>query len=123
LSHADKLEFNEMVGSDGTLKYVLRRAFADVLSEDVIARPKHGFNVPIDHWLKGEWADLVDNAFAAGSALCRIGMVAPGAGDIARTMLNDPVRLNGHTIFCMIVLNAWLERSAIGNHRRDRPEP
>ncbi len=123
LSHADKLEFNEMVGADGTLKCVLRRAFADVLSEDVVARPKHGFNVPIDHWLKGEWADLVDDAFAADSALCRMGIVAPGAGDTARAMLNDTVRLNGHTIFCMIMLNAWLERSAIGNHRRDRPEP
>jgi asparagine synthase (glutamine-hydrolysing) len=123
LSLADKLEFNEMVGSDGTLKWVLRRAFADILPEEVVARPKHGFNVPIDHWLKGEWADLVDDAFAADSAICRTGMVAAGAGNTARAMLNDTVRLNGHTIFCMIMLNAWLESNVIGNHRRDRPEP
>jgi asparagine synthase (glutamine-hydrolysing) len=117
LSHADKLTFDDMVGADGTLKWVLRRAFADVLPADVVSRPKHGFNVPIDHWLKDEWADLVEEAFAADSALCRSRFVAPGAGQVARHMLHDPRRLNGHTIFCMIMLNAWLERCADGNHR------
>jgi len=117
LSHADKLGFDDMVGADGTLKWALRRAFTDVLPPEVVGRPKHGFNVPIDHWLKNEWADLVEQAFAADSALCRSGFVVPGAGHIARTMLHDPCRLNGHTIFCMIMLNLWLERRAHGNHR------
>jgi asparagine synthase (glutamine-hydrolysing) len=54
LSHAQKLDFSHFIAQDGTLKTVLRRAFADVLPPDVIARPKHGFNVPIDHWLKDE---------------------------------------------------------------------
>jgi asparagine synthase (glutamine-hydrolysing) len=117
LSHAEKLSFRDMVSEDGTLKWVLRRAFADVLPAEVLARPKHGFNVPIDHWLKQEWADLVDQTFARDSALSRGGFIAPGAADAARAMLYDPRRLNGHTIFCMIMLNAWLERRAIGNHR------
>jgi asparagine synthase (glutamine-hydrolysing) len=117
LSHAEKLEFRDLVGEDGTLKWALRRAFADLLPAETVARPKHGFNVPIDHWLKHEWADLVDQAFAADSALCRNGFVASNAGQTARAMLYHPSRLNGHTIFCMIMLNAWLEHSADGNHR------
>jgi len=116
LSHAAKLRFDQMVGPDGTLKRVLRRAFDDVLPPEVIARPKHGFNVPIDHWLREEWADLLQETFCADSALQRLRLVAPDAGEVARAMLRDPQRLNGHTIFCMIMLNAWLERSAIGNH-------
>src|SRR6185312_14050851 len=108
--------FDQMVGPDGTLKRVLRRAFDDVLPPEVIARPKHGFNVPIDHWLREEWADLLQETFCADSALQRLRLVAPDAGEVARAMLRDPQRLNGHTIFCMIMLNAWLERSAIGNH-------
>jgi asparagine synthase (glutamine-hydrolysing) len=83
----------------------------------VVARPKHGFNVPIDHWLKGEWADLVDETFAPGSALHRTGIASPGAGQVARAMLRDASRLNGHTVFCMIMLNRWLEQDAHGNHR------
>src|SRR6185437_12222540 len=117
LSHADKLDFGDMVGSDGTLKWLLRRAFADMLPADVVARPKHGFNVPIDHWLKNDWADLVDGTFSPDSALCRAGMVVEGAGPTARAMLHDPSRLNGHTVFCMIMLNTWLERNIDGSHR------
>jgi asparagine synthase (glutamine-hydrolysing) len=117
LSHADKLEFSHLVAGNGTLKTVLRQAFADVLPPEVVTRPKHGFNVPIDHWLKNEWADLVDETFAPGSALHRNGIAAPSARQVARAMLRDSNRLNGHTIFCMIMLNRWLEQSAHGNHR------
>jgi asparagine synthase (glutamine-hydrolysing) len=116
LSHAEKLAFRHMVRG-GSLKWVLRRAFADVLPAEVVERPKHGFNVPIDHWLKNEWSDLVDETFAAGSALRRHGIVAAGAGDDARRMLASSERLNGHTIFCFIVLNRWLERMPHGNNR------
>jgi asparagine synthase (glutamine-hydrolysing) len=115
LSHADKLKHAHMVAADGTLKTVLRQAFADILPPEVVARPKHGFNVPIDHWLKSEWADLVDETFAPGSALHRTGIASPGAGQVARALLNDRNRLNGHTVFCMIMLNRWLE-GAHGNH-------
>ena len=117
LSHAEKLDFSHFIGPDGTLKTVLRRAFSDVLPPEVVARPKHGFNVPIDHWLKDEWADLVDETFSSGSALCRSGIASPNAGQVAHAMLNDQARLNGHTIFCMIMLNRWLEQDANGNHR------
>jgi asparagine synthase (glutamine-hydrolysing) len=123
LSHAAKLDFADMVGTDGTLKWALRRAFTDILPAEVVGRAKHGFNVPIDHWLKHEWADLLDEAFAPESALSRSGIVASGAGQMARAMLHDRLRLNGHTVFCMIMLNAWLERSHDGNHCRDRTEP
>lgn len=116
LSHADKLAFSHLLAADGTLKTVLRKAFADILPPDVVARPKHGFNVPIDHWLKGEWADLVDETFAPGSALHRSGIASPGAEQVARAMLRDKERLNGHTIFCMIMLNRWLEQGTHGNH-------
>jgi asparagine synthase (glutamine-hydrolysing) len=117
LAFADTLKFPQLVGADGTLKTSLRRAFADVLPADVVGRPKHGFNVPIDHWLKNEWSDLMDETFEPGSALQRSGIVASNAGQVARAMLADAGRLNGHTIFCMIMLNRWLEKEARGNHR------
>jgi asparagine synthase (glutamine-hydrolysing) len=108
LSHADKLSYSSLVRGD-TLKWALRTAFADVLPAEVTARPKHGFNVPIDHWLKDEWSDLVDEAFAGSSALRHHGLVAGDAGAKARRMIDDPRRLNGHTIFSYIMLNRWLE--------------
>jgi asparagine synthase (glutamine-hydrolysing) len=112
LSHAEKLSFAHMVAPDGMLKHVLRKAFSDILSEDVLSRPKHGFNVPIDHWLKYDWADLVENTFRQDSALNREGLLAAGAQQAAQALLHDKKRLNGHTIFSMIMLNKWLETNA-----------
>jgi asparagine synthase (glutamine-hydrolysing) len=62
--------------------------------------------------LKNEWSDLVDDAFRQDSALNRAGLLAPDAGRVAAAMLHDPVRLNGHTIFCFVMLNKWLEANA-----------
>lgn len=99
----------ELLVRGGELKWVLRRAFDAVLPPEVVSRPKHGFNVPIDHWLKNEWSDMLTAAFSPSSALCRRGLVAPGALDTARAMLADPQRLNGHTLFCYIMLDMWLD--------------
>lgn len=118
LAHAEKLRFRHLVRGD-TLKWALRTAFAGLLPPEVATRPKHGFNVPIDHWLKGCWPDLMERSFAPGSALDRAGLLSRDAWTIARAMLHDPVRLNGHTLLCYIMLNIWLEerQAPHGNHR------
>ena len=109
LALADKLSLKHMVRGK-ELKWALRRAFEDILPSETIGRPKHGFNVPIDHWLRTEWADMVDEAFADGSPLRRQGIVSGSSLSVARRMLADPDRLNGHTIFSFIMLNKWLGR-------------
>lgn len=110
LAHADKLRFKHLVRG-GSLKWVLRKAFADVLPAEIITRPKHGFNVPIDHWLTNEWSDLVEEAFAPGSALARHNLIRKDGLNGADAMLHDESRLNGHTIFSYIMLNLWLEEN------------
>ncbi len=107
---ADGLNYDLMVRG-GTLKWVLREAFKDLLPQEVIQRPKHGFNVPIDHWLKNEWSGMVDEAFSATSALSRLGLIHENSAARAKEMLHDPVQLNGHSIFCFIQLNRWLEQN------------
>jgi len=94
---------------DGQLKWVLRQAFSDTVTQEVAARPKHGFNVPIDHWLKTDWSDLLQAAFSPSSALSRHKLLATGAATTAREMLHDRNRLNGHTLFCYIMLDMWLD--------------
>ena len=115
LAHADKLRYHHMVRGD-SLKWVLREAFAPLLPDKVRQRPKHGFNVPIDHWLKGEWAPMVEETFSSDSALMKMGLIHPKSLDYAKHMLRDPQRLNGHSIFSFIILNLWLEK-VHGNYR------
>ena len=107
LGHVKDFSHTQLVNGE-TLKPVLREAFKDQLPPEVSGRPKHGFNVPIDHWLKGAWADLLDAAFAPSSALSRAGFLAKGAAGRARRLRDDPERLNGHTLFCYIMLDMWL---------------
>ena len=115
LNHADKLKYTHLV-RENDLKWVLRYAFADLLPEEVIKRPKHGFNVPIDHWLKEEWSDLVEDTFTENSALMKAGIIHKKSLGVAKRMLYDKKRLNGHTIFCFIMLNLWMENTIHGNH-------
>ncbi len=107
---AEQLIYSEMI-QQGVNKKLLRDAFVSILPDEVICRPKHGFNVPIDHWLKGDWSDMFDHTFSEVSALARNNFISKDASRIARTMLADPFRLNGHTLFCFMVLNHWLERN------------
>ena len=109
LAHADKLKYDYLVRGD-KLKWVLRKAFEDVLPQEIIDRPKHGFNVPIEHWLKTTWGHLVDETFSNDSCLGKSGIISENSLKAAKKMVMDSKRLNGHTIFCFIMLNRWMEK-------------
>jgi len=113
LGLANKLDYKHMI-KGSVLKPVLRMAFSGLLPEDVKVRPKHGFNVPIDHWLKGDWRDLMEETFSIDSTLSKNGLISKDAAVIARDMILNKERLNGHTIFCYIMLNMWLDQQRIG---------
>jgi len=45
-------------------KIILKDAFKDILPEDIANRPKHGFEVPLQDWFKGELlTELNENLF------------------------------------------------------------
>lgn len=110
LAHADKLKYSHLV-RDGSLKWVLRKAFQDILPKEIIDRPKHGFNVPIDHWLKTSWQYLLEETFSKESYLSKQGIISKDSLKVAKKMVADPDRLNGHSIFCFIMMNQWMQRN------------
>jgi asparagine synthase (glutamine-hydrolysing) len=98
----------QMLIRDGQLKWALRQAFCRDLPADILWRPKHGFNVPIDHWLKGEWNDLFRETFSENSPLHRKGILAYGAYEYAHQLLHDPLKVSGHTLFAFVMLHLWM---------------
>jgi asparagine synthase (glutamine-hydrolysing) len=44
---------------NGTGKYILKKLLAKYVPEELFERPKMGFGVPIDHWLRGHLKDLL----------------------------------------------------------------
>lgn len=101
----------EMLIRDGHLKWVLRQAFSTEMPPELISRPKHGFNVPIDHWLKGEWSDLFEETFSETSPLRRRGILGYGVSGYARKLLNDPRKLAGQVLFAFVILHLWMSEN------------
>jgi asparagine synthase (glutamine-hydrolysing) len=42
-------------------KYILRKAFRDLLGEEVLRQPKAGFGAPIDEWLRRDLREMMDD--------------------------------------------------------------
>jgi asparagine synthase (glutamine-hydrolysing) len=53
---------------NGTLKTLLLPIARRILPTEVWNRPKHGFNVPLGAWLKGDWRPAVEAALDWGEA-------------------------------------------------------
>jgi asparagine synthase (glutamine-hydrolysing) len=49
-------------------KYILKRAFADMLPAEIVRRPKMGFGVPIAGWLRGELAGFARDILLSRSS-------------------------------------------------------
>ncbi len=111
---ARSLPFGALV-NNSTLKAPLRQGFKSLLPQEVTSRPKHGFNVPIDHWLKNEWHDLYRHTFSQESELFKRSLINKNAPKQADLMLQSQ-KLNGHTLFCYIMLNMWFENEYNRNY-------
>lgn len=99
----------EMLIRNGKGKYLLRNAFRDYLPHEVLARRKHGFNVPIDSWLSNEWTDLVEDTFSTSSALAKNQIISTKSFGAVKSILANKNSIPGHTIFSFMMLNKWLE--------------
>jgi len=113
VSLAARLPYSQLITST-SLKHLLRKSFEHQLPENIIKRPKHGFNIPIDHWLRTQWADMVEETFAPSSKLSQLGYLSRNSLTIAKQMVQNEARLNGHTIFSFIILNRFMELHNVG---------
>lgn len=49
-------------------KYILKRAVEGLIPDEIIHRPKQGFDVPIKHWLKGELGAMCHDLLTSSGA-------------------------------------------------------
>lgn len=94
-------------------KWLLKEAFKDMLPIEIVERQKHGFNAPIDYWIKTAWMPLLKEVFACDSALNTYGegILKKNAEKYFMELLSANDRRVGNIAFFLIVLNLWLQRS------------
>ncbi len=90
----------------GTLKYLLKTVMAPYLSTTVLHRPKMGFGVPIDRWLRGPLRPLAEEMILSQRAIAR-GLFRPA---YTRFLLER--HLSGHAnlancLWALIMLEQW----------------
>ena len=97
---------------DGKGKWILRRLLDRYVPRELIERPKMGFGIPLDDWLRGplrEWA----GALLAGDRLRREGYLHPPV--ITRTWqahLRGDGRY-GYRLWSVLMFQAWLEANRV----------
>jgi asparagine synthase (glutamine-hydrolysing) len=89
-----------------TKKYILKRALADLLPKEILHRPKMGFGVPIDHWLRHELRELAYDTLLGPRGLAR-GYFRRGT---VQRLLDEHVggKANWHyLLWTLLMLELW----------------
>ncbi len=89
-----------------TGKRILRDAFAELIPESILNRPKMGFGVPVDHWFRHELKPMLYDILLSDRALSR-GYFEP---DAVRNLVEEHVSSNAdhsYRLWAMLVLETW----------------
>ena len=95
---------------DGETKWILKQAFKDVLPDAILRRPKQGFEIPIDAWLRGPLRPMFESSVLDPKA-----RVAGLVDQVARP---EALRLPpgwhragmGNVLWSLLVLAKWADR-------------
>ncbi|MEQ8228998.1 MAG: asparagine synthase (glutamine-hydrolyzing) [Rhodospirillales bacterium] len=98
---------------DGQGKWLLRRVLDRYVPQPITDRPKMGFGIPVDHWIKGplrEWAeDLLSPA-----ALAEGGLLNPAPIRHAWDEHLAGTRNRTTELWCVLMFQAWRQRWMMG---------
>jgi asparagine synthase (glutamine-hydrolysing) len=89
-----------------TTKYLLKEVARPLLPAASIDRPKMGFGVPIDRWLKHELADILDDALLGPRAVAR-GYFNPSyVRELVERQRGGTARTH-HLLWSLLMLELW----------------
>jgi asparagine synthase (glutamine-hydrolysing) len=93
----------------GEGKWILKQAYQERLPAEVLRRRKHGFEIPIDSWLRGPLRDMFESAVLEPRARVA-GLVDQAvAHRVYRSHLAGTGR-HGEVLWSLLILARWAER-------------
>lgn len=90
-------------------KYILKKAMEGILPGSIIYRKKHGFDIPLDRWLREELRELVDK-YLSDDGIKKVGLFRPEA---VRSIVERQRRGEGgyqKQVWSLLVFQLWYER-------------
>ncbi len=94
--------------STNNVKHLLRRSLADLIPDTLLNRPKRGFNVAMDHWLRSDLVGYVDHVLSP-EKVRRLGLFDPEyvTALIGRQRTGKISAAN--KIYALLVFSTWAE--------------
>jgi asparagine synthase (glutamine-hydrolysing) len=93
----------------GQTKWLLKQAYRKVLSDPIVYRPKQGFELPIDAWLRGPLRPMFESSVLASTARVRELVDQSTARRLYRAHLSGVGR-HGGVLWSLMVLARWADR-------------
>jgi asparagine synthase (glutamine-hydrolysing) len=93
---------------DRHLKHLLRRVAADLLPAELLARPKQGFNVPLDAWFRGEAGNLLTDVLSP-DRVRRRGWFRPEAVEELVTAHRSGTAKFSNRLYALFNLELWAQ--------------
>jgi asparagine synthase (glutamine-hydrolysing) len=98
-------------------KRVLIHALRDLLPPTIANRPKKGFSLPFEHWMRGSLAPLLEDT-CSHEAVARRGLLDPGL--VAQARKQHGPRGSGHaypSLWTLMILELW-SRAVLDKYRQ-----
>lgn len=92
----------------GQTKWILKRLYRDRLPAQVTRRPKQGFEIPIDRWLRGPLREVFESAVLSPQSRVAGLIDQSTARRLYRAHLAEVGR-HGDTLWSLLVLARWAE--------------
>jgi asparagine synthase (glutamine-hydrolysing) len=93
----------------GQTKYILKRAFRDLLPEAIRTRGKMGFGVPLGAWFRGELRDYLRDLVLAPNARLREHIDQSYVRRLVDEHLSGQ-RDHGHRLWTVLTFEVWLRQ-------------
>jgi asparagine synthase (glutamine-hydrolysing) len=91
----------------GTLKWLLKRAFPDLLPAEISRRGKWGFGVPLPVWFRTHWKPLFEARVLAADARL-LAWLQPGPLQALWRQHQGGGADHGHALWALLTLETWL---------------
>ena len=94
-------------------KAMLRRAGLQGLDPALFDRPKSGFELPYDHWLRGKLGAEVGAVLTDQALMTSVGLSPQGVGDLWQAYRAGAPGLYWTRIWCLYALAVWARRQGL----------